>query len=105
MTKGGMTKFSADCFDVLSMPPGYQQIPPEKIKNQWAGKFRVKAKDTVDEFWHFDEVFKADDRNKAILKALKAWDFLFDYSYFESKDMVTCRKEIEPVFMGWGEKE
>jgi len=66
-------------------------------------EYHVKAKEYVDEFWYLDGIFKAKNRNKAILEAYKEFN-PGDYdSYLDFKKDVTCRKVKQIVFSKWSE--
>lgn len=64
-------------------------------------EFRVRAKETVSEFWYMDGVYQAENRNKAILKAFNDW-IPDDYdNYIEFKKDMLCSRSRKRVFDKW----
>ena len=63
--------------------------------------FRVKAKKHVSEYWCFDDIFKAENRNKAILMAFNEWMPAGYDSYLEFKNDVSCKRDKTIVFDRW----
>lgn len=74
----------------------------EKLKYSYIdGLYHVKAKESVDEFWYYDEVFEAETPSQAISQAYKKWDFNYDMTYIEFKSIVNCWKEKKLILDKW----
>lgn len=74
----------------------------EKLKYNYIDNlYRVKAKESVDEFWYYDETFEAETPSQAISKAYKKWDFNYHMSYIEFKGIVNCCKEKGLILDKW----
>lgn len=85
-----------------SFPAYFKDTVIEKLRYNYVdGLYRVKAKESVDEFWYFDDVFEAETPSQAISKAYKKWDFNYDMSYIEFKSIVNCCKEKKVIFDKW----
>jgi len=67
-------------------------------------EYHVKAKEYVDEFWYMDGVFKAENRNKAILEAYKEFAPADYESYLDFKKDVTCKKAKTIIFDKWDDE-
>ena len=63
--------------------------------------YRVKAKNHVEEYWYMDEVFAADNRNKAILKAFNTWIPYGYNNYIDFKKDMTCSRDKIKVLDKW----
>lgn len=63
--------------------------------------FRVRAKETVSDFWYMDGEFEAENRNKAIVKAFNEW-LPCDYdNYLDFKKDMLCSRTRKLVLDKW----
>lgn len=84
---------------------GFDDTVYEKSKTITTNSYRIRAKDTVSEFWYYDVVIEASSRNKAINIQYKSrdWDSLAD-TFIEFKKQILCSKEKVVVFDKWSDE-
>ena len=63
--------------------------------------FRVRAKETVPEFWYMDNAYEAENRNKAILLAFNDWIPEGYDNYIDFKKDILCSRAKELVLDKW----
>lgn len=75
----------------------------EELKRVNSEYYRVTMQPNtlIDEEWYCNDIFKAETRNQAIIKANQEW--ILDLSYLEMKSIVSAKREKVKVFVGWKE--
>lgn len=87
-----------------SFPAYFKDEYIEKFKWVYSKThFRIRAKkDVVSEWWYYDEIIKAENRNKAISTIYRRdYDWEIADSFIEFKSMVTCSRTRVKVLDKW----